>query len=45
MSVDDISEDNSNYTLNVPSSLPRGVTVGDPGQATVAIKDCDGKLV
>ena len=44
MSVDDISENNNNYTLNVPSSLPRGVTVGDLGQATVAIKDRDGKI-
>ena len=45
MSVDDILEGNSNFTLNIDSSsLPRGVTVGDPGQATVVIKDRDGKF-
>ena len=45
MSVDDILEGNSNYTLNIDSSsLPRGVIVGDPGQATVVIRHIDGKL-
>ena len=45
MSVDDISEGNSNFTLNIDSSsLPRGVIVGDPGQATVVMRHIDGKL-
>ena len=25
------------------STLPKGVTIGDPGQATVVIKDNNGK--
>ena len=42
---DDILEGSENFTLTInPSSLPpTGVTVGNPGQATVTIVDDDGK--
>ena len=41
---DNISEGNENFILTInSSSLPTGVTVGDPGQATVTIVDDDGK--
>ena len=36
------SNENSILTIN-PSLLPSGVTIGDPGQATVTIVDNDGK--
>ena len=42
---DDILEANENFMLTInPSSLPNGVTVGDPGQATVRIRNDDGEL-
>ena len=42
---DDILEGNENFTLTIdPSSLPTGVTVGIPDQATVTVVDNDGKL-
>ena len=41
---DNILEDNENFTLTINSSLPTGVMVGNPGQATVTIVDNDGKL-
>ena len=38
---DTIMENNKNFTLTIdPSSLPTGVTVGSPDQATVTIVDC-----
>ena len=43
---DDIYEINENFTLTInSSSLPTGVTVGNPGQATVTIVDDDRKLI
>ena len=42
---DDILEGNENFLLTIESSsLPSGVTVGNPGQATVTIVDDDRKL-
>ena len=42
---DDVLEGNENFIITIdPSSLPTGVIVGDPGQATVTIMDDDGKL-
>ena len=43
--IDDIIyEGNEDFTLTIdPSSLPTGVTVGNPDQATVTIVDNDGK--
>ena len=42
---DNILEGNENFTLTInPSSLPSGVTVGDPSQATVTIVNDDSKL-
>ena len=42
---DMILEGNENVMLTIdPSSLPTGVTVGDPGQVIVAIVDDDRKL-
>ena len=42
---DDILEGSENFTLTInPSSVPTGVTVGNPGQATVTIVDNDRKL-
>ena len=41
---DNILEDNDNFTLTINSSLPTGVMVGNPGQATVTIVDNDCKL-
>ena len=42
---DMIVEGNENFTLTIDSSsLPTGITVGDPGQATVTIVDDDRKL-
>ena len=39
---DNILEATENFTLTINrSSLPTGVTVGDPGQATVNIVDDD----
>ena len=40
---DNILEDNENFTLTINSSLPTGIMVGNPGQATVPIVDNDGK--
>ena len=41
---DAIIERNENLMLTIiNSSLPFGVTVGDPGEATVTIVDDDGK--
>ena len=41
---DNIFEGNENFILTInSSSLPTGVTVSDPGQATVTIVDDDGK--
>ena len=41
---DNIFEENENFTLTINSSLPTGVMVGNPGQATVTIVDNDCKL-
>ena len=41
---DNILEENENFTLTINSSLPTGVMVGNPGQATVTIVDSDCKL-
>ena len=41
---DNIFEENENFTLTINSSLPTGVMVGNPGQATVTIVDNDRKL-
>ena len=42
---DDILEDNEDFMLTInPSSVPTGVTVGSPDQATVTIVDDDRKL-
>ncbi len=39
---DNILEGNESFILTIsPSSLPTGVTVGDPGQATVTIVDIE----
>ena len=38
---DNIFEENENFTLTINSSLPTGVMVGNPGQATVTIVDND----
>ena len=40
---DNIFEENENFTLTINSSLPTGVMVGNPGQATVTIVDNDRK--
>ena len=41
---DDIFEGNENFMLTInPSSVPTGVTVGSPDQATVTIVDNDRK--
>ena len=42
---DNTLEDNENFTLTINSSLPTGVMVGNPGQATVTIVDNDCKLL
>ena len=43
---DDILEINENFRLTIEqSSLPTGVFVGSPGQATVTIVDNDRKSV
>ena len=41
---DNVFEENENFTLTINSSLPTGVMVGNPGQATVTIVDNDRKL-
>ena len=42
---DDILEGDEDFMLTInPSSVPTGVTVGNPDQATVTIVDDDGKL-
>ena len=41
---DNIFEENENFTLTINSSLPTGVMVGNPDQATVTIVDNDRKL-
>ena len=42
---DDMLEANENFMLTIKSSsLPNGVTVGNPGQATVTIQNDDGEL-
>ena len=41
---DNIFEENENFTLTINSSLPTGVMVGNPGQATVTIVDNDCKF-
>ena len=41
---DDIYEINENLTLTIDPSLPTGVSVGTPGQATVTIVDDDRKF-
>ena len=41
---DDVVENNESFTLSInPSSLPLGVTVGDPSQTTVTIIDDDSE--
>ena len=43
---DDILEGDEDFMLTInPSSVPTGVTVGNPDQATVTIMDDDGKFV
>ena len=41
---DNLFESNENFTLTINSSLPTGVMVGNPGQATMTIVDNDCKL-
>ena len=41
---DNIFEENENFTLTINSSLPTGVMVGNPGQATMTIVDNDCKF-
>ena len=41
---DNIFEDNENFTLTVNSSLPTGVMVGYPAEATLTIVNDDCKL-
>ena len=41
---DMILEDDENFTITIDPSLPTGVTVGTPDQATVTIVDEDSKL-
>ena len=41
---DNILEENENLTFTINSSLPTGVMVGSPDQATVTIVDNDRKL-
>ena len=41
---DNILEENENFTLTINLSLPTGVMVGNPGQATMTIVDNDRKL-
>ena len=42
---DNVLENDERFNLNInPSSLPSGVTVGSPGQATVTIPANDGEL-
>ena len=39
-----VSEGNKDFSITIdPLSLPSGVSVGDPGEATVTIVDDDGK--
>ena len=46
ISDDSVLEGNENFILTIdPFSLPTGVTVGDPGQATVIIVDDDGNFI
>ena len=41
---DNVFENNESFTLTInTSSLPSGVTRGDPGKTTVTIVDNDGK--
>ena len=41
---DNVFEDNESFTLTInPSSLPSGVTSGNPVETTVTIVDNDGK--
>ena len=42
---DNIFEENENFTLTINLSLPNGVMVGNPAQATVTIVDNDRKLL
>ena len=43
---DNILENNETFNLTInSSSLPGNVRVGDPGQATVIIRDDDGMLL
>ena len=45
ITADNVFEGNENFTLTIDSSsLPTGLTVGDPGQATVIITE-EGKEV
>ena len=41
---DNIFEVNENFTLTINSSLPTGVTVGNPGQVRATVMDNDRKL-
>ena len=40
---DDMFEGNENFTLAIDVSLPTGIMVGDPRQATVIIVDDDSE--
>ena len=43
---DNILENNETFNLTInPSSLPGNIKVGNPGQATVIIRDDDGMLI
>ena len=46
LNIDRIVKGSRNFIFTIDSStLPKGVTNGDPGQARVVIKDNDGKLM
>ena len=42
---DNTFEGNENFTLTIYQSLPTGIIVGNPGQATVTIVDNDCKQI
>ena len=42
---DDIYEENETFMLTIDSSLPTGVTLGTPSEATVTIMNDDRELI
>ena len=43
--ADNTSVNSRNFVLKIdPSSLPNGVTTGDPSEATVVVKNDDGEF-